>query len=1034
MTLAPLEIGALVQVRGQQWVVSDLNTSSLPRDELSNTRLQGQTIVTLTSVSEDDLGEQLQVVWDIEPGRSVIPAGSLPVVPQPERWDPPQRLGALLDAVRWGSVASADTMTLQAPFRSGIQIKPYQLQPVAKALNMPRVSLLVADDVGLGKTIEAGLIIQEMLLRHRARKIIIVCPASLTLKWHEELRDKFGLDFTVLDTAALKNLRRTHGLSANPFKVFPRLVISLSWLRTPRVQRLLDEVLDASTRQRGFFDMLVVDEAHHCAPPAPSKGTGGYPIDSQQTAAVRRISEHSQHRVFLSATPHNGYAESWEALLAMVDPQRFVRGVEPDPKLLGEVLVRRLKDDVLATDGTREFTKRLPVEALEVDYSDAEREGHRLLSRYISEYTGSPKRNELVTILLKKRMFSSPAAFRKTLECHAATVQMRQISPGEMSEQFSLDYDWEDEPDDVVGSDDETIMFEAAASTLSSTASDTLTELLRWANIHADPADAKAERLVDEVRKICCPNGTWNEERIVIFTEYRDTQVWLVNLLQARGLGGVRLKWLYGGMADDQREQIKAAFQASTDRDPVRILLATDAASEGIDLQAHCGRVINYDIPFNPNRLEQRIGRIDRFGQTRPVHVTHFVGSRWQNAEPNSYEADLEFLSRVAKKVAQTRTDLGPVNAILAEAVEAKMLGKQPRQDVFDEHKEAPLLLAERDLRDQTNQLRAQLDRSIHELHVAPGNVHRLVSTALELAGQPHLIDKGDGTFHVPDLVRGWERTVSGIEDPLDQSIRRPITFDPAKANADVVHAHLEWGLVSQSQRLLRSAIWGEQTSLTRVTGITAPLPEEIRPGEFLVVVVTRFVLVGADGARLHEEIILAARAVPETGRSRRLELETPRFGELREIIEAALDPDACIDAPISAKEQLFLRWDELSSLLREDVTARGKVHLSSLTKQLEMRQRDELSQVDQIAGHMRRLLTKVLEEEPSVRQLRFDELDQNERRQYEQDRDVWKQRLNSLESERLLERELIERRYHDVKSLTFPAAVVLVTNEDIHG
>lgn len=143
------------------------------------------------------------MIWEVEPGREVIPSGALPDVGDPSGWDGPQTLGALVDAVRWGTVASADLTTLQAPFRAGIQIKDYQLEPVAKALRMPRVALQVADDVGLGKTIEAGLVVQEMLLRHRARRVLVVCPASLTLKWRDEMRDKFGLGFTVPDAAAL---------------------------------------------------------------------------------------------------------------------------------------------------------------------------------------------------------------------------------------------------------------------------------------------------------------------------------------------------------------------------------------------------------------------------------------------------------------------------------------------------------------------------------------------------------------------------------------------------------------------------------------------------------------------------------------------------------------------------------------------------------------------------------------------------------------------------------------------------------------
>jgi hypothetical protein len=131
--VALLEAGALVRVRGQQWLVSDVIASRLPADELAAAELPGRTLVSLVSISEDDLGEELSVVWEVEPGRSVIPSGALPDVPDPKRWDDPQTLGALVDAVRWGTVASADHRTLQAPFRAGILIKDYQLEPVARA-------------------------------------------------------------------------------------------------------------------------------------------------------------------------------------------------------------------------------------------------------------------------------------------------------------------------------------------------------------------------------------------------------------------------------------------------------------------------------------------------------------------------------------------------------------------------------------------------------------------------------------------------------------------------------------------------------------------------------------------------------------------------------------------------------------------------------------------------------------------------------------------------------------------------------------
>ena len=205
----------------------------------------------------------------------------------------------------------------------------------------------------------------------------MVCPASLTAKWADEMGARFGLDFQVLDAAALKELRRSHGLQANPFSVYPRTIVSMQWLRTPRVQRLLDEVLDSESRYPGFFDLLIVDEAHHCAPPAPRRASG-YAVDSKQTLAVRRVGEHASHRLFLSATPHNGYSESWQALLEMLDPQRFLRGADPDPAQVDEVVIRRLKDQILDVDGMRVFPDRF-ARAVEVDYTADEKAVHELL-------------------------------------------------------------------------------------------------------------------------------------------------------------------------------------------------------------------------------------------------------------------------------------------------------------------------------------------------------------------------------------------------------------------------------------------------------------------------------------------------------------------------------------------------------------------------------------------------------------------------------------------------------------------------------
>ncbi len=193
----------------------------------------------------------LPVIWEVEPGRRVLPAGSLPDVTSGD-FDPPERLAAFLDAVRWSAVTSADVKTLQAPLRSGVVVEEYQLEPVARAIEAPRVNLLLADDVGLGKTIEAGLVALELLLRHRARRIMIVCPPGLMVKWQDEMAEKFGLAFTIVDSAQLNTLRRSHGSAANPFRVYPLTIVSLTWLRGAKAERLLQEVLDPEGEKRAF--------------------------------------------------------------------------------------------------------------------------------------------------------------------------------------------------------------------------------------------------------------------------------------------------------------------------------------------------------------------------------------------------------------------------------------------------------------------------------------------------------------------------------------------------------------------------------------------------------------------------------------------------------------------------------------------------------------------------------------------------------------------------------------------------------------
>ncbi|MGW2626930.1 DISARM system SNF2-like helicase DrmD [Micromonospora taraxaci] len=1033
MTTAKPEIGNLVAVRGQRWVVSDVQQG------------EHSSLVSLQSVEDGRYGHTLDVIWEVEPGRQVLPSGSLPDVTE-GKFDTPQRLAAFLDAVRWSAVTSADVKTLQSPFRSGVAIEDYQLEPVARAVDAPRVNLLLADDVGLGKTIEAGLVAQELLLRQRARRIMIVCPAGLTLKWRDEMAEKFGLDFTIIDAERCATVRRTHGSAANPFEVYPLSIISLPWLRGQKAQRLLDEVLpaDGPTYPR-TFDLLILDEAHHVAPAAPKQV---YAVDSQQTKLIRRLAPHFTHRLFLSATPHNGYQASFTALLEILDNQRFARGVDPDPSAVKDTVVRRLKRDVTDADGKPRFVERVAT-AIPVTYPESERQIHALLTEFAElrrkrlQSQRGRKATDLVTLLLKKRLFSSPAAFAHTVGVYLETLRSRK-APAVLPADDDVPEWMEDFFDDVAtyaddqlaeAEDDALGRTRAMQPDASADEMALLEKMYQWAEAKEALPDAKAKELINYLSAVCKPDGRhWTNERVVVFTEYRDTQIWLAELLRQEGLAGQGLVLLHGGTPAEEREQLRLAFQADPTKQPVRILLATDAASEGIDLQKYCHRLVNYDIPFNPNKLEQRIGRVDRYGQTTAPEIKHFVGSGFGNAV-DSYEADLEFLSRIATKVARMEADLGSVNAVLADAVQRRMLGQHVDVDIdtAGKGKSTRSLPTEANLREQVVKLRAELDKTVEELGITPPAVKRVVDTALELARQQplkrHVDDRHlvDGLYTVPQLTGSWQRAAAGLTAKLqsdDEPPRQlPVTFEAAvaKGQDEIVLAHLNHPLVAMSTRLLRAAVSNPDIGLHRVTAVVSddPALEDVLVGAY-----SRFVLVGTDGVRLHEEVLYAGGWAPEHGRFRRLD----NLGTLGGILDRAITTGSAASGLV--EKRLAERWPRVADGLLAAIDWRTATRHESLKRKLDQRQAAEqqriIDNLDQFAATLRGALADD-DAEDALFSLAVAAKSKDELAQYRKDRQSWEERLSALEVERDREIAAVAARYRDPKPHRFPVAVVFV-------
>jgi superfamily II DNA or RNA helicase len=1023
------EVGQIVSVRGANWAVTDVHQQSLPRSAHDDAIRQLQHAVTLQSVEDDRLGDELRVVWELEPGRSLRPPQDLPTHIDANKFDPPERLAAFIDALRWGAVTSADVKTVQAPFRSGAKVEPYQLEPLMRALSAPRANLLLADDVGLGKTIEAGMVIQELLLRHRARTVIIVCPAGLCVKWQDEMREKFGLDFRIVNSETMKDARRTHGVHANPFTLFPRIIVSMAWLPGPRAQRQLRDALITKSRgtaSRFAFDILVVDEAHHVAPSTPTRTDKaglrkGYAVDSQRTRAVRDLAERSEHRLFLSATPHNGYTESFTALLEMIDPQRFVRGKVLDEQALEDVAVRRLKKDLAGQFRNRE------VKTLLFTPSADEAEAYDRLIAFTKRRDKAGKSDahaakDMATLLLKKRFFSSPVAFARTVDVYRDT-RLRGLAvdfDAEYDEILGLDAD---ELEEGRVEQPETQTLQQTKSALPSLTDEDKTDLeyLRnWGHSYEARPDSKLKALIDYIEANTKANGDWLNERIVVFTEYVDTLEWIHDILRQRGYESDRVAVIDGSTDSDQRELIRARFNTDPSRQKLRILLATDAAGEGIDLQDYCHRLVNYDIPFNPNRLEQRIGRVDRYGQTHDPEIRHFA----PDDTKTELAQDVDLLARVAKKIAQIMADLGSANEIIAPDLQRQLAGINVPTPKSKAEKSpiGKMLAGGRDAGAELTKLAQDIAESRETLHLRPANLQRVVDVAFELDRLPPIEEVGSDrtdvpVFRLPALGSSWEQVTRGLTTALDRDNLRPIAFDPQVLadDPDVVYMHLGSPLLQRATRRLRSALWGGERSLERVTAVLVPGLEES-----FAAAVTRLVIVGQAGLRLHEEVFLAG-----TRLSRRQAVGEQRAEDL---LEKALDLETLEPVPSQITDQLAEAWndvkaDGLRARVAQAIAERVERRQRAVESQLEARRAADRERVIAIFDRFGATLASALAEAQAIESelALFDD----ERRQSERDLRQIRARVDALADERQEELMAVDARYMNLEARTFHAAVL---------
>nr|WP_251080587.1 DISARM system SNF2-like helicase DrmD [Frankia sp. AgPm24] len=1036
------ERGRIVNVRGVTWAVTDVRAQGLPRSPADEAEAGRAHVVRLQSLEEDRLGQELAVVWELEVGQTIAPDQGLPETVSPDGFDDPNTLAAFVDAVRWGAVTSADGSSFQAPFRSGANVEAYQLEPLRRALQSGRTNLLLADDVGLGKTIEAGLVVEELLLRHRARSVIIVCPPSLSLKWRDEMREKFGLEFEIVNTELMARVLRTHGPNANPFRLYPRVIVSMAWLPSLRAQRLLRAVYadarDTNSARRYAFDVLIVDEAHHVAPASPAAASGfrGYAVDSQRTVATKALAEKCEHRLFLSATPHNGYSESFTALLEMIDGRRFKRGANLDERALRDIAVRRLKADLR---GTKDFQTR-ELRTLVFSPAGDEVERFALLDRILAEsarLNGRGRSGGIVAMLMKKRFLSSPWSFAQTLRHYADSDGGSGLGEDDEDRYYQevLGSGQADEEEGTAAHPEFTTLRHSKRSDplVAATQAD-IDSLIEWGLGYENRPDTRLEALLTFLDAVCRPDGrTWTNERVVVFTEYAETVDWIVRVLGQRGYRqGKELAVIQGSTPTEDREDIRAMFTAPPDRHPVRVLVATDSAGEGIDLQAHCHRLVNFDIPFNPSRLEQRIGRVDRYGQQHTPEIYQLAPAERKSA----LARDTAFLlDKVREKIGQVAADLGSVNEVIDADVQDHFTPGGTGQKVKLAARDDGSVIINRVLAggQELNRTLTELSRTYRdrkaEMHLTPANAQRVVGTALELTSQPPLkpLEGADPVevLEVPALGSAWQSALRGLETRLDPGVLRPVTFDEelARDRDDVVYVHLGHALLQRSARILREALFNADSPVHRVTAVVAEgLPQSC------VAAVSRLVLVGLGGLRLHEEVFLTGI---------RLRGSAMAEAKVEQVLDQTLDAQDLVLAGEEVRHRLADQWNADGAPLRTRLLTameqKAHSHQQRVIDTLYQRRDSDIARVREIFAAFRVNLQE--SRDRLNREIRGEEeklFPDDQQRQRQHDLAGMIDRLASLDEEERREINAIGARYEDVRPHVTAAAVVFaLTPED---
>ena len=1082
--------GQVVRCRTRTWLVESVEPS--PHGAK----------VALACIDDDAQGDALEVIWDLELDTEILDRQVWKQIGG-KGFDDPRLFSAFVRTLRWHCVTATDPRLFQSPFRAGIRLDAYQLEPLRKALLLPRVNLFIADDVGLGKTIEAGLIASELLLRRRVKDIVVVCPPSMVSQWRDELEARFGLLFETLDRQAMERIRQERGWAVNPWATHPR------WLVSSRL--LIDETYAGPLRDwLGTLrpgSLLIFDEAHHAAPSSDNR----YAIDSRITRAVRDLAPRFEHRLFLSATPHNGHSNSFSALLEILDPQRFTRGVKVRVKDLDPVMVRRLKEDIRKRVGgfPERVVKQVDIDGLPADAPELE------LPRLLDEYrevrrrrvaSSATRRQQAEAMLvvggLQYRLLSSIEAFARTLAAHHrsmekvwAAEQSSSKSDGQNRLTISGDTraaagsapDADDDraelpPEELAALEDDSVAALTAATPSSAEADADreralLDKLTALAEDHRHRPDARIRALVAWLQKNCCPaihvpsrsgfqpdtapspSHAWSTTRVLIFTEWEDTARYLQQMLSSAisdtADADRRIAIYRGSTPADRREEIKKAFNTDPAKEPLRILIATDAAREGLNLQAHCHNLFHFDLPWNPGRLEQRNGRIDRKLQPAPqVFCHYFVHLQRPEdrvlkvlvAKTEKILAQLGSLSQVLDARIEKTLAVGIERARADEQaaeIDAADLDERTKATI-DEELEASRARLEK-IDQQIELLRNRLNDARKAIGLDEDHLRDALSCSLEMSGSKSLVaappapDAPAGSpdrFRLPDIDTRlgrdptWADTLDALREPPESGPRdfrwrqekpiRPVVFTaPPGIDDSAVQLHLEHRLVKRLLgRFLAQGFVHHDLSRACLAQSTDAVPR--------VVLLGRLSLYGAGAVRLHEEILtVTARWADPGSRSGGLK----PYGRDAEahtlsLLEDAMKPGSGSGIPdVVAKKLLAAIPHDVEELLAH-LEARGDEHRADAIALLDKRGVTESDALRTVLVDQKTRIQKELATADDPQKTFGGDFNDNEKRQRDLDRRAWQRFLDRVDDDIAREPERIVDFYRVASSRLEPIGI----------